>query len=133
MTQPAPEGNGESGGSLREKLEAALAEVATLRTEVLEGRATKLIGDKGYKFVTPEDLRASSLDELEAKASALETEKVAAATTAVRSAFAAKGLAGDELEAAVQEVFGEAPDSARSGALDRIRSVGQLGGTTVGT
>jgi hypothetical protein len=116
----------ESGGSLRAKLEQSLKSGAELAAEVAKYRAKDLISDKGLQYVTPEDLAGVGLNELETKALELEGVKKGQQEAAVRQAFKNKGLTGDELDRAVQELLG--PPSDTEAATDRIRQVGKIQG-----
>jgi len=118
-----------TGAGLRGKLEAALKENATLRTEVVKTRASELISTNGYKHVTVEDLAGVGLDELPTKAAELEESKAKSTESTVRSLLASKGLEGDALDAAVADLIGPSPDKANTAALDRIRSIGKVPGT----
>jgi hypothetical protein len=130
MDEYESEDTHESGGSLRAKLEQSLKSGAELAAEVAKYRAKDLISDKGLHYVTPEDLAGVGLNELEAKALELEGKKKEQQEAAIRSAFKNKGLDGDELDRAVQELLG--PPSNDTAAVDRIRQVGKIQGLPPG-
>lgn len=93
----------EGGRGLRARLEAALAELKESNQERASLKAQRVIEDHGLSLVSPEDLAGVSVDDLETRAQALQAEKLEAQKDLARSVFAKKGLAGDELEAAVDE------------------------------
>lgn len=119
----------ESGSSLRKKLEQALKENRTLKSDVNSLRAEKLISEKGFSLVKPEDLQGVDLEELEEKAGALHKEREDQQLDGIRQVFRRKGLDGDDLEKAVTEFVGTPEE--RDEALGRIRSTSSLTGTPV--
>lgn len=120
----------ESGGSLRAKLEASLAENKTLAAELHQFKARDIITAKGLKHVRPDDLAGVSLADLEAKAEELEAQNAAADAEAVRRVLAAKGLDASAVDKAVTDLLsGESTTE----TLDRIRSGGRIGGDPPGT
>lgn len=101
----------EGGKGLRQKLEAALQEGRRLQGVATSAEATRVIGEKGYDLVSADDLKGVALDEIEVKAAELQEQKSAARADVVKSILAGKGLAGDELDQAVEEFLGSpAPD-----------------------
>lgn len=130
MAEFTSEDRNETGGSLREKLEAALAQNAQLATEVASVRAEKLIAAKEFQFVTPEDLKGVKLDELEARATALEAAGAKTAEAALRRLFEKQGLDGDSLDAAVKDAIGPKTDEADAAAAARVRAAANVAGTT---
>lgn len=119
----------EGGGALRKKLEAALAENATLTGRLTALEAQNLIQTKGYKLISPEDLSDVSLEELAGKAEALESERAKLGEAALRRSLEARGMSGEELDNTVSTVLGQSDDAAAAAALDRIRSIGSTTGT----
>lgn len=118
----------ESGGQLREKLEQALKDNASLRTEVLGYKASQLIAEKGYKHVTPEDLQGVDLDGIEAKAAEVEQSKAELEAQVLKRVLGDKFGDGVDVDAAINSLISGEGDGA---ALDRIRSVGKLQGEPV--
>lgn len=119
----------ESGGSLREKLEAALARESDLKAKVLSYQAREVIAEKGYKHVTPEDLKGVDLDGIEAKAEELEQAKAAQEAEVLKRVLGSKLGDGADVDAVIQGLLGGGDD--QSAALDRIRSVGKVQGSPV--
>lgn len=124
MGNGSPEGNQESGGSLREKLEQALAANATITSELVSYKAKDLISANGYKHVTVEDLQGVSLGEIEAKAGEIETQKAAQAEAVLKTVLGSKLGDDVDLDAVIANLLGNA-DKVEDAALDRIRAVGQ--------
>lgn len=120
----------EGGGALRKKLEAALAENATLTGRLTTLEAQNLIQTKSYKLISPEDLAGVPLDELAEKAESLEAERAKQGEASLRRTLEARGLTGDDLESTVASVFGN-DDAASAAALGRIRSIGSTTGTPI--
>jgi hypothetical protein len=123
MDNGAAEAGQESGGSLREKLEAALATNATLATQVASYQAKDLISAKGYKHVTAEELQGVKLDEIEAKAAEIEQTKVAQREAVLREVLGDKVDKAD-LDAMVKSLVGDQGNDGAE-ALDRIRAIGK--------
>jgi hypothetical protein len=122
----------ESGGQLRAKLEEALAANKAMSTELFGLKASQVIGAKGLKYVTPEDLSGVGLNELEAKALELEGQKAEQRQAVVKSVLEEKGLAGDQLETALKQLLTPA-EAAAEAAHDRVASLGRLQGTAPGS
>jgi hypothetical protein len=127
MDNGTPEGGQESGGSLREKLEAALQNQASLATELASYKARDLIAENGYKHVTAEDLKDVKLDEIATKAAELEASKASLAESVLRTVLKDKFGDGADLDTVVKNLIGDA-GQADTAALDRIRSVGKTQG-----
>jgi hypothetical protein len=117
----------ESGSSLRKKLEAALKERDEALKVAIASKAQVLIGEKGYKHLTAEDLAGVSLSDLEAKADELEAQKAAADAAALRRVLEAKGFKDSELDQAMKGLLGDEPD--QNATQDRIRDAARLQGT----
>lgn len=93
----------ESGSSLRQKLEAALAENKALKAKQAELVAKDVIRDKGLSLVKPEDLADVAPEEIEAKAAELQKAKEAEMRSTIRTVLAQKGVAEDDLDEAVDD------------------------------
>lgn len=93
----------EGGRGLRQRLEDTLAELTVANKERSSLKAAKVIQDNGLTLVTEQDLAGVSVDELEAKAVAVQAEKAEAQKALARSVFEQKGLEGSELDAAVED------------------------------
>lgn len=129
MAEGTPEGAPETGSSLREKLEAALAAVASLTSENVSYKAKDLISAKGYTHVTPEQLAGVKPEELEAKAAELEQEGSATELAVLTRVLTAKGLSSEDLESTIKGLTGTTPAEQASEALSRIRAATQIPGT----
>lgn len=113
---------------LRGLLQRSERERRKLQDQVVAHEADRLIRDKGLDLVKPEDLKGVKPEELEAKAQALQDDRLRTAREVVRSRFERQGLAGDDLESALDDFFGgQAPqsqseiDTETSAALGRAR------------
>jgi hypothetical protein len=91
-TETDPEGNEESGGALREQLEASLADNKALR----EALATTVVKD--FKYVSAEDLAQVAPNELQDRASELEAERIAERRSVVTDELKAKGWDEKQIE-----------------------------------
>lgn len=117
----------ETGGSLRTKLEAALAESKTLKDELGAMKAEKLIRDKGFSLVEADDLKGVDADKLEAKAAEVQAQKAEAQRVLIRDVLGRRhGVEGDELERLVDEYVGEGP--AADTDVDRFRASTSVAG-----
>lgn len=119
----------ETGGSLRTKLESALATNASLTETLVSYKAKDVIQAKRLKHVTPEDFKGVKLDEIEAKADELEVAKAADAERVLRSVLASKGLEGDELEAEIAQLLGSDDSKATE---KRVQTVSRINGDRPG-
>lgn len=92
------------GGSLRKKLEEALAENKRLAQRVAASEAARVIAEHGYSLVKPEDLAGVPLDQIEEKAKELQESAEAEKREVVKSVLAElSGLEGSALDEAVDE------------------------------
>ncbi len=96
-----------SGGYLRTKLEEAITENKELAGQISTARATTAISEHGYSLVKPEDLVGVPPDQVEAKAKALQEQRIEARTEAVKSVLVERGLKDEELDAALEGVLGD--------------------------
>ena len=90
-----------SGSQLRQKLEAAIAQNKELREKVAVAEASTVITNLGLKHVAAKDLIGVSSKELESKAKELDAQKQAEKDQFLKDALAARGLDGDQLDAAL--------------------------------
>lgn len=116
----------EGGTGLRKFAEAAQADWRKTQTELVTLKAGKLIQDHGYRLVVAEDLVGVPVDELETKAEALEAEKLDAQKVLARDMLARKGLVGDDLDRAVDDLLQPPPDDDR--ARERVAAAARAGG-----
>ena len=120
----------ESGGLLRQKLEASLARNKELETLARTFQAKDLIREKGFTHLTPEDLMGFDDTELEAKATELETQKAAAEADVLRRALEAKGLTADQLDQALAALTsGTTGTNTQPG----VREASRIGGAPPGS
>jgi len=108
----------ESGGALRDRLEEALKANTELgaRNRTLEVQ----VAVQGFKYVKPEDLNDVPIDQVQAKAEALEASRIAD-----REAMRAEVMAEMNLKTA-----GESKPL--DPAITRVAALGTLGGTPPG-
>lgn len=118
----------ETGGSLRAKLEATQAENRELAAQLKPLMAERLIADKGFKYLKPEDLADVPLKELATKAEALNKAKESVHATVVKSILADQGVPDDELEAAVQRFLNPDKQETHAEASSRLADLGRIGG-----
>lgn len=112
----------ESGGTLRRKLEEALSLNKELTAQVASFKATQVISDQGFDLVKPEDLQGVPLEEVEARAQALQEERVGVAQRFLSERL---GVAADQVEGLL------AGDPAGREAFDRIRQTTAVTGEPV--
>ncbi len=112
----------ESGSSLRRKLESTLAQNKELTEQVATFKATQVISDNGFDLVNPTDLTGVPLDELEARAKALQEERVEVAQRFLSERL---GVAEDQVTALL------AGDTASKEAFDRVRKTNSVSGEPV--
>lgn len=106
----------QGGKGLRAILEEALAENRNLTQENTSFRASKVLEENGLDLVKPEDLAGVAADEMETKAQELQEQRQQERLETVKAVLADKGLEGDDLDAAVQNLLDrEAPAEERQG------------------
>lgn len=120
------------GGTLRRKLEEALAENKTLSGTLATFVAQKAVEEHGAGLIKPEDLAGVPADQVETKAKELVAQRQAQRTEVIRSVMAERGLEGSELDSAVEEFLAGNPAPAPSAEEDRESAwtdLESLGGT----
>lgn len=122
----------ESGGTLRQKLEDALAANRDLHTQLVGYRAKDVIGEKGFKYVTPEDLTGVPLDDLADKAAEIEQSKQAQRETVLREVLTERGVPEDQFDTALAALLGNG-QSTQSPADSVITNVSRIQGAAPGT
>jgi hypothetical protein len=113
---PSEEGT-ESGGALREKLEAEIAEKKVLR----ETLATEVA--ERFQYVRPEDLQDVAPGELRERAAQIEEQRAAERRDVLSAELAAKGWTDTQIE----EFLGEKPQSAPPQQTPKPRFDGNVG------
>ena len=119
---------GESGSSLRRKLEEAYNDNRQLTTQLTGLTAKELIQEHGYGLVKVEDLLDTKLDEMAERAEQLQAERSGQQTDLARDMLAKRGLVGAELDKAV-EAFLAPAGAGDVSAHTRTREVAAIGGT----
>ena len=119
---------GESGASLRRKLEEAYNDNRQLTTQLTGLTAKELIQEHGYGLVKVEDLLDTKLDEMAERAEQLQAERSGQQTDLARDMLAKRGLVGAELDKAVEDFLAPAGTGDVS-AHTRTREVAAIGGT----
>jgi len=109
----------ESGSSLRNQLETTIEANKGLTSELAKVVASN------HKFVKPEDLHGIGYDQMATKAAELSAQRAEERAQILREELEARGLQGDQLEAALVSK-GEAPATP---APTPFASTGSLGGT----
>ena len=115
------------GGDLRSQLESSLAENKELK-ESYASMAAEMAASE-HDLVSPDDLKGVAPDEMAAKAAELQQAKVEDQRNTVSKALEAKGLSGDDLEKAVDDLLNPEADSGLD-VVARARQMG-VGGATV--
>lgn len=100
-TQDPSEEGTESGGALRDKLEAEIAEKRALR----EALTNEVVGR--FQYVKPEDLADAAPSELHERAAQIEQQRAQERREVVSAELAAKGWTSEQIE----EFLGEKPQS----------------------
>ena len=119
---------GESGASLRRKLEEAYNDNRQLTTQLTGLTAKELIQEHGYGLVKVEDLLDTKLDEMAERAEQLQAERSGQQTDLARDMLAKRGLVGAELDKAVEDFLAPVGTGDVS-AHTRTREVAAIGGT----
>jgi hypothetical protein len=122
VTEDLDEFGSESGSKLREKLEAEIA-----KNRVLHEKLTERIV-REHKFVSVEDLKGVSYDQLEAHAAEVEKAKTEQRSTILRETLVEKGIPEDQLDAALERLVGS-EKATPPPATTRVASLGGLQGT----
>lgn len=117
----------ESGSTLRRRLEETLDRNKALTTELTGLKAKSLIEEHGHRLVKPEDLDGVEPDQMADRAQALQEERQTQQVDLARDMLAQRGLAGDELEAAVADFL--SPSSGQdTAAFGRVKETSAVGG-----
>lgn len=116
-TEGSSEEGTESGGALREKLEAEIAEKRVLR----EALATEVVGR--FQYVRPEDLQDVAPGEMRDRAAQIEQERAAERRSVLEAELAAKGW--DEKQ--IEEFLGEKSQSAPPQQAPKPKFDGNVG------
>jgi len=116
----------EGGKGLRKWAEAVQKETRSTMNELATLKADKVIQTHGYRLITAEDLTGVPVGDLEAKAEALEAEKLESQRELARDMLTRKGLTGDDLDRAVDEFLAPAPDDDK--ARERAAAAQMAGG-----
>ena len=111
----------ESGSSLRNKLEEALAANKSLSSQVSAMTAEKVIGDNGYDLVSVEDLAGVDPDGIAEKAESLQQERLDLTTKVLQGRL---GIDDPDQVKALLEGQSDGEKEARR----RIRDVGSTTG-----
>ena len=119
---------GESGSSLRRKLEEAYNDNRQLTTQLTGLTAKELSQEHGYGLVKVEDLLDTKLDEMAERAEQLQAERSGQQTDLARDMLAKRGLVGAELDKAVEDFLAPVGTGDVS-AHTRTREVAAIGGT----
>lgn len=123
----------EGGRGLRQRYEAALAELKDRDNRLSTFEARNVIEVHGLSLVKPEDLAGVSVAEMEERAKAVQAEKLEAQKDLARTVFAKRGLQGEELDKAVDEFVAPAVETAPQGFqsedLTAIRELGRVPGS----
>lgn len=118
----------ETGGQLRQKLEAALSTNRKIEDELQAFRAKELLSEKGLDLVKPEDLKGVDPSNLESRASEIQTERRALQENLLRQALAKQGLEGEALDELVGELVGQKTTNTEDAeTVGRMRQVGGIG------
>lgn len=91
-TEASSEEGTESGGALRDKLEASIADNRALR----EALATEVVG--GFKYVKPEDLADVAPGDLRTRATEIEEQRAAERREVLQAELTARGLDEQKIE-----------------------------------
>lgn len=105
-TNDSSEEGTESGGALRDKLEASIADNRALR----EALATQVVS--GFKYVKPEDLADAAPGDLQSRATEIEEQRTAERREVLQAELSARGLDEEKIE----ELLNGADDASQGGA-----------------
>lgn len=126
MDTDLDESGTESGSKLRERLEAEIAKSRQLHDKLVE----RVV--KEHRYISPEDLKGVSFDQLEAHAAEVEKTKAAQREQILKDTLVEKGVPEDQLDAALERLLGTSgptPSEEPAPATNRVASLGRLQGT----
>lgn len=125
------------GGALRKKLEDSLKVNRELAESLAGLKTEKILRDKGYTLVKPEDLKGVSLDKIESEAERIYNDRRELRAGIAKDLLRRQGVKDDELDQAVEDFLsGTAPalktetDEAAE-RLEAVRGLGQMSGIPV--
>jgi hypothetical protein len=118
---------GQDGKGLRKQLEAALAANRQLQEQLSTFQAEKVLSDKGFTLVKPEELKGVAPDQIEAHAQKLQTERAALQQELLKDALTKLGIEvdGDALEDVVAGAAPKNTETTEADAASRIRGLGR--------
>ena len=122
-------GEEESGGSLRRKLESEIAAKKELMNELAALKAKAVISEKGFDLVNPEDLKGVAPAEVEARAEALQQERLEVAQRYLGNVLGIQDVDGDVAEALKGLIGKDGKPSAEG--LSRARELNSISGDPV--
>lgn len=114
-----------SGKEFRQKFEALQAENRALRSAAAEAIASR------FQYVKSEDLMELAPDQVTTKAQEIEEARKADAEALVKKFLADRGVAGDDLDTALQKLAQKQEAPADGGSAARLAALGQLGGQPI--
>lgn len=127
----------ESGGKgLRARLEAELKKNAKLSNQLRTETVVRVIKEKGFSRVKPEDFSDVDPALIESKAEELEAQRAASEAEVLRNALRRTGVSEDQIEAQVAALTGPAPSGEQTTTTDAdawagVRAAGQTTGGPV--
>lgn len=119
---------GQDGKGLRKQLEQALAANRQLQEQLSTFQAEKVLNEKGFTLVKPEELKGVAPDQIEATAQKLQAERATLQQELLKDALTKLGIEvdGDALE---DVVAGAAPKNTETtteaDSASRIRGLGR--------
>lgn len=117
--------DGQDGGTLRKKLEDALAVNKRQSTELSTYKAKEFLVEKGLDLVKAEDLNGVAPDKFEEHATKVQQDRLAQQQELLRDALVKRGYEGEDLEEALAEVVSDnTKATAEADATRRIRAAG---------
>jgi hypothetical protein len=84
---------------LRKKLEDTVGQLREMTGQLQLERATRIIAEKGFTLVKPEDLKGVSLEELEKKAEEVQAERNTTKLEVIKDVLRGRGVADENLDA----------------------------------
>jgi hypothetical protein len=126
VAEEHPEGAPESGKEFREKFERTAAELRAAKALLAEQSV------QGLKYVKPEDLAEVDLTQMGARAAELEAQREQEQTNLLKAALESRGLSGDDLDAALQNLTGTKPATEVTETPSQVATLGRLPGTAPG-
>lgn len=124
---------GGGGKGLRSQLERTIATNQVLTEELSSYKAKDFLAESGFSLVKPEDLKGVDASQFEEHAAKVHEDRRALQEDLLRDVLRKQGLAGDDLDDALEQMIAEnvTPSTREAEATQRARALGSAEATPI--